>query len=285
MASLGLWLDDPIKRILSRSYFAELAAMRIHTLALMVDTSRKGWDPKWRQSTLRELNDLVTENGMELILTVWPDPVSDYLKAMEEGIDELLEAVPATGVEYDTEFNWTKRRVKGFKPQRRHGRRQSALDVAGDELVALTARLKAKHPQIRSELTTFTSHTENGRAADVAPHMDRLMPQAYSVRERTRKGKDWNVPWTHTYGPGRMQRFTLDRTLLADGDQAEMGCGLAAYDQKWPGRDAADAMGAAYEAAMAYDVVEIRYWSSKWILGVRDNKYAAEFLKDLAQRC
>jgi len=124
----------------------------------------------------------------------------------------------------------------------------------------------------------------------VAPHMDRLCVQAYSVRNRTKKnlatGKydvPWAVPWTHTYGPGRMQVHTLDRTSLVPGDP-KIVAGLAAYDQKWPTHLAHTALSMAYDAAISHEhveVVAVRYWSSKWVLGVRNNRYASKFLKSL----
>ena len=40
-------------------------------------------------------------------------------------------------------------------------------------------------------------------------------------------------------------------------------------------------MRVAYDAALQYDPVEVRFWSSKWILGIRSNGYASRFIKSL----
>lgn len=270
---LGLWLDDPPKVVLREVYFDQLVALGVRVVAVMIDTSRRGWDPKWSVGQLNELRQLALSRDIEVVLTCWPEPDPEDIDAMVKDLPRLLVAAGASALEIDTERNWRHDRVRNVR--RQVGR--SSLDLAGDHLVAGLSRVRAQL-DVRLELTTFTSHTENGRSADVAPHMDRLVPQAYSVRERNGK----LIPWSHSYGPGGMQRFTIDRTLLIEGPKLSVG--LAAYDQAWPGHTAHEAMEIAWLAALAYDPMEIRFWSSKWVLGVRANGYAADFLRSRLNR-
>ena len=288
--AVGLWIDDPPMHVAKRSYFDKLRAHGVTVIAVMLDTSRKGWDPKYTPARLDKLAKLCAEYGIELVLTTWPDPVKREIAKAARDMRVFIDATGATGWEIDTEFNWKGSRVQGF---RRQGGR-SAIDLAGDALVDSMLAVKAA-TGCRLELTTFTSHTENGRAADVAPYMDRLIPQAYSVRHRnrrnpkTRKREKWNVPYTHVYGPGKMQDHTLGRTLVVPGVEAgkiEMAAGLAAYDQRFPGKTIADAMSDAYDAAAGHGVREVRYWSSKWVVGIksksRSQREVARFVRSLA---
>lgn len=190
----------------------------------------------------------------------------------------MLEAAGAAGLEFDAEGNWLPAKVKGF----------ANIDKAGDELVKVFERVSVAY-DVRTELTTYPFHTENSKTADVAPHADRLLPQAYSVRNRKNKdGSNLLIDWNGTYGPVGMQKLTLDRAMQVPGVGTTAGplisCGLAAYDQSgWPGKTGEQAMRAAYDAACAYEPVEIRFWSAKWIFGIlsKKNAYASKFIKSL----
>lgn len=277
MTALGLWVDDAAPRVLAPRYFDDLLSVGANVAAVMIDTSAPGWDPTWDVVELERLQRLARPRQIEVVLTTWPEPNKRSIDAMAHGMPALLAAAGAAAWEIDTEFNWKPARVRGFRAEAQ----RSALDFAGDYLVE--SMLSAAAPlDVRLELTTFTSHTENGRAADVAPMMHRIVPQAYSVRHREGKTIDWN----HIYGPGQMQKLTLDRALLVRGLNQmgpKLACGLAAYDQNWPGHTPEEAMRAAYDAALRYDPAEIRYWSSKWIIGAQSasTPYAARFLRSL----
>jgi hypothetical protein len=275
--TLGLWIDDPVSKVLRPSYFDRLTLHGVREIAVMVDTTERGWDPKYSEKRIAVLGELCRTYDIALVLTTWPDPHPPSLRSMAKGVDKLLKASGASGWEVDTEFNWRHNRITGF---RRKGKK-SAMDLAGDLLVKLMHEQRAKH-DVWLELTTFAMHTENGRAADVAQHMDRLCVQAYSVHNRNRN----KIPWSHAYGPGNMQKFTFDRTLLVPGvnktqPKPKIVAGLAAYDQKWPGKHTArEALTAAMDTTLEY-TDHVRYWSSKWVLGVRANRYASAYLKEL----
>jgi hypothetical protein len=82
-----------------------------------------------------------------------------------------------------------------------------------------------------------------------------------------------------------MQKLTMDKAKTVPGVGTPSGprlsCGLAAYDQVWPGKSGEAAMQAAWDAAMQHNPIEIRYWSSKWVFGSRRNGYASRFLRSL----
>jgi hypothetical protein len=240
------------------------------TGAIMLEGLGDGFNPHYSVRTLEKIRDLAFARDIEIVLTVWPEPTEKYLKDFERKIEDLLGAAGAAALEFDLESNWTRSKVQGF----------ANLDKAGDELVAVFHRIAA-HIDVRTEVTTFPEHPENSRTADVAPHANRLLPQAYSVQNRT----SGDVAWDSKYGPGRMQTLTLDKALTVPGVGTTVGplisCGLAAYEQVWAGRKGEEAMIIAYNTALSYRPMELRWWSSKWVLGIKENGYASRFLKGI----
>ena len=282
--SLGLWVDDSPHTVLKPSYIAALEEMKIDLLAVMIDDSRRRWRKTWSTNSLERLLKAVDPLGIEVVLTTWPYPDKTQINEMAESMKELLSIGPVSGWESDLEFNWRNSKVREFRGRKvKGGVRKSALDVAGDYFVNV-AREVCGDVEARFEVTSFTQHTENGPKADVVPHCDRFLVQAYSVRTRP-SSKLRKIPWDHLYGPGRMQSFTLDRSLLIPEvreRKVELGVGLAAWSQKWPKHDAYEAMREALDESLLYDeIVDIRYWSSKHVIGVKKNVYAYNFLKSL----
>ncbi|MEE8584549.1 MAG: hypothetical protein V3T83_06815 [Acidobacteriota bacterium] len=84
-------------------------------------------------------------------------------------------------------------------------------------------------------------------------------------------------PWGARLGPGDMQRLGIGLARRVGGPQ--IACGLAAYHQdRYPDHSADEAMQTALDAVAASGVEEIRYWSSKWIIGGVQNDYSKAFL-------
>lgn len=266
MTSIGLWIDDPVTMIKKAPYWDEVKRHGVTTAAIMLEGIGKGFDPKYTPDDLKKIRDLaVVRNDIEVVLTIWPQPQKRYLDELEAEIEQYIEASGCAGLEFDLEGNWIPSAVEGFKD----------LEAAGNRLLEIVNKLRAKYA-LRIEVTTFTLHHENGPRAYVAKKADRLLPQAYSVRNRTTGPADWD----HPYGPEKMQKLTLDRALTVPGEQ-KLSCGLAAYDQVWPGKTGEEGMKAAFDAAMQYSPEEIRFWSSKWVLGMKKNGYASRFLLSL----
>lgn len=278
--SLGLWIDDPPRTVLNEGYFRSLVDCNIDTIAIMIDRSDRQWRSTWSEKQIDKVLRLAEDPAIEVVLTTWPYPDKEQIDEMAHGIGKLMYLGPVSAWESDLEFNWKANQVRGFK---RAGKK-SALDLAGDYFVDKVRETCAVF-NARFEMTSFTQHTENGSKADVAPHCDRLLVQAYSVRKRP--GMIKKIPWDHTYGPGRMQAFTLDRTLTIPGvedGKPELGCGLAAWSQRWQDHDPSEAMERALFVAMSYPLIDVRWWSSKHVIGRKRNPYAAKFLESLSKQ-
>lgn len=270
----GVWIDDQPAQVLTAKYWDLVKGHNFDVAALMLESTERGFDPRMSIDAVTKIGELARARDIEIVLTVWPEPRKDYLDEFSAKIGTFLEKAGATALEADLEGLWLAQGVKGYP----------SLDVAGDALVEAFLGV-AKHHDVRTEVTTYPYHQENTRTSDVAPHVDRLLPQAYSVRNRSRDGKNWEVPWDHAYGPGNMQKLTLDRALQVPNvgkiDGPVISCGLAAYDQEWPGYIGEEAMRIAYRTACRYNPLEVRFWSSKWIFGAKKNGYAARFMKSL----
>ena len=289
--SFGLWVDNPKREVLTKEFAAFVAEeLRFDLLALMIDPSDKPWNPTWSAKDVEKIHKLVDPYALEIVLTTWPWPAVRQLDAMKKDMDVLIGVGPTAGWETDQEFNWVSRAVEGFRPKRIENRpeegvvtiqRKSALAVAGEYLMELKKEVCERH-ECRNEVTTFTYHPENSARASTTPLADRVLMQAYSVSKR--EGKP--VSFDGRFGPGRMQRLTLDRTLTIPGvlhGHVELGVGHAAWSQRFAGVAPAVAMKKAFDASLPYKPVDHRWWSSKHIYGKRANPYAAKFLKSLRE--
>lgn len=293
--SMELWIDDAPSLVTTHSYFDDLLYHGVDLIAVMVDNHAREWKPMWSYKRMEKLGELCWDTGIELALTCWPWPDKSVIRALTKGMTEMYKAAGPAAVEWedDMEANWLERAVRGFRAQ--DGR--SAIDLAGDYWIdakeEAIARIDEERNQaLRSSMTTFTAHTENGRAADIAPYYDLLMPQAYAVRHRRYRGKNRQVPQEHTYGPGRMVEHTLDRTkLIVDSvyeerkHHIELGCGHALYDQRWPMGPESAMMLNLDIAVGEYGCKRNRCWSSKWAIGKMAHRspYAGDFLRAVAE--
>lgn len=274
MVTKGIWIDDPVKDVLKPAFWDKMVAHDLKVGAIMVERLGGDFDEIYQPATLEKIKVLALARDIELVLTVWSEPDKAWLTEFAEKIPDMLEAAGAAALEFDLEGNWLRNAVKGYPN----------LDKAGDAFVQVFEQISEKL-DVRTEVTTYPFHDENNRAADVAPHASRLLPQAYSVRTRKRDGQDWQVPWDHDYGPGKMQRLTLERAKKVPGVGSAGGplisCGLAAYDQEWPGASGERAMQSAWDAMLPYNPIEARFWSSKWVFGIMANGYASRFITSL----
>ncbi len=265
---IGVWVDCPINKVITPQYWDLLKDHGISTAAIMLESVAEGFEPKYTLAQLTIIGNRARERDIEIVLTAWPEPNKAWMYDFESKIMPLLEAAGASGLELDAESNWMARKLRDFPTMR----------AATDSLVVILYKIRAKL-DVRIEMTTFTEHPENSKESLLGPAMDRLLPQAYSVRHRS----NGEVGWLDTYGPGKMQVRTLDRTIQVRGApiKPKVSCGVAAYDQIWPGYTGEEAMRKAYNATLAYRPIEIRLWSSKWIVGAQRNGYSARFLLKL----
>lgn len=271
MTIKGIWIDDPVKDVLKPEFWEKMVEHDLSVGAIMVERLGGSFDEIYSNDTLSKVRDLAFKKDIELVLTVWPEPTKVWMAEFEKKMPDMLKAAGASGLEFDLEGNWLRKEVSGF----------ASLDAAGDEFVKVFERVTSAL-DVRTEVTTYPFHVENSKTADVAPHADRLLPQAYSVCRRDPGG---DVDWDGPYGPGAMQRLTMDRAKQVPGVGSALGpllsCGLAAYEQTFKGHAPEEAMQVAWDAALKYAPIEIRFWSSKWVFGIRKNGYASKFLKSL----
>jgi len=324
--SFELWVDDPPKLVCTPAYFDELVDSGISGIAIMLDETSRAWDPRWSTKQLATVSKLAEARNLYLGLTTWSFPDPAVIAAIERSMLEWTRAFPFHEWESDLEFNWQPRMVAGFKAERDGKGRvvRTALDLAGDRLVEAKRRVRAAlhhctcfiavpgpkpglcascgKTYFNMAATTLPGHAEGGSRADVTDRLDLLWLQCYSTAVRRRRSKEsdgkwesWNVPWTHSYGPGRMQTMSLDRALLIPGiedGKPRVGVGLAGWSQDWPGHTPDEALSAAVTAARIHPVfhyarpqhVVYRIWSSKFFLGVKRNHYTKRFVRALMQR-
>jgi hypothetical protein len=264
MTSKGIWVDDPPVLVKTPAFWRAFQEHGLTFGALMIESSANGLDLNYTPETLAALAAIAADYGVTLVLTVWPEPTKAYLTLLNSKISLLLAAARAIRLECDLESNWTTKNLQGYP----------SLDAAGDALVAILDRVRANYGP-ETVVTTFPLHVENSSRADVTTHVSIAMPQGYSVRMRATGEVAWDAP----LGPGNAQKLTLDLTKQIKGPR--LGCGLAAYDQNWPGHTPDQAMQVAYDTAMTYEPVTVCWWSSKWILGVKANGYSSRFLKSI----
>ena len=249
-------------------YFDELGDLGISTIAIMVDSSKAVWDPRWTADEVDSVCKLAIERDIEVVLTCWPVPNMAIINAMLDGIAPMIDYGVA-GVEFDLEGLWKQPRVVGFDD----------LEAAGIHLVDATRELTAPL-DVRLEVTSHNGHRETGKSAHVSPYADRLNTQVYSVRHRN----GMTVGWEHPNGPGAIQRRGIVRAHGVRGLDAggpRLGVGLAIWDQRWPGHRPEAALRIAYDASIEYSPGEIRLWSSKWLLGAKRQGWVADAIKSI----
>lgn len=202
--TVGAWIDDPTKNAMSAGFVSRLRDMGLTRAALMINRSNTvstapPWDMRWSQKDLETLSSLYESRGIELVGTCWPRPSRAQIDAMCDDMAWVLPLIRSKTFEVDTEGNWTQKFLSGFASMR------EAAQYLASRMRALVGE------DGRLELTTYTYHTENGKTAVLAPLMDILLPQAYSVRHRDNE----TVEWTGSLGPGRHQTLAISRAQLA----------------------------------------------------------------------
>ncbi len=266
LTEISVWMDESFS-IINKDYVKNLKDHNINSVAIMVNKSNtrksdKGWELRAKKEEFKRVADLFNDNEIDIILTCWPRPDKQQIIDMCHDMDELMTLTKAKIFEIDTESNYMKSFLKDFK----------TMEEAGSFLVSEMNKVCQKHGA-KTSLSTYTYHTENSSKALVAPHMDELFPQAYSVKNRD----TGIVSWNGSLGPQKMQKLTLNRAK-ATGFKGELCCGLAAYDQGFDGHTEIEAMQKALDTCVnEFNVKRIRFWSSKWM----KNNYFKLFLKSL----
>lgn len=202
--TVGAWIDDPIHDVKKPEFADHLVRMHVQRAALMINksntlTSQVPWSLRWDRDELKEVSELFHSRGIECIATCWPRPSKSMIDAMIKDMAWILPLLQSSTFEVDTEGNWRKKFLSGF----------SSMEEASQYLASEMRKLVG--PLGELELTTYTYHVENSKNAVLAPFMDRLLPQAYSVRHR----QNGTVEWNDSLGPGRHQTLAVNRARQA----------------------------------------------------------------------
>lgn len=273
--TLGAWIDSPRKEVLTPSWWGRFRDHGLSSGAIMVEGAGQGLDYRWDMHDLAHAGVLARQADVELVLTYWLEPSRKYLAEFERTASALLKLSGAAAIDLDQELNWLTSKLEGF----------STLDEAAVEAMRVI-RGFTHSLDVRIDLTTFPFHAENSARAVLAPKVDRVYPQAYSVVHRKDgTGAPLVVPWGDRLAPGVLQHVAIERAKQIPGANQpggpEVCCGLALYDQGFAGHGPMESMKVALDTVASYGVKDVRVWSTKWIWGPSANAYAAKFLMSL----
>jgi hypothetical protein len=201
---VGAWIDDPRRTAMSEGFADRLVEMHITRAAIMINKSNTRpnnvpWALRWKRDDLEKLAALYHSKGIECIATCWPQPSKSQIDAMCEDMAWILPVLGSKIFEVDTEGNWKPKFLDGFR----------SMQAASEYLASQMRELVGAAGEL--ELTTYTYHSENSKTAKLAPLMDRLLPQAYSVRHRANE----TVAWNSSLGPGKHQTLAVNRARQA----------------------------------------------------------------------
>lgn len=277
---LGAWLDDPPRVVLRAAYLDALRELPLSHLAVMLDGPRPGLgDVRW---TARELEQLaVALPELDFVLTAWAAPQAVAIGELRRELPELLDALGAAAIEVDTEpvGEWALRGVRGFEDA---GGDKGPLDEAADALAEVLLGLG-----VDVEVTVFPGALRHVRsllrALSLRVGMDnalRLVLQLYSVRTRGSAKAPQLVEYASSLGPDRLPAEAITSARRTH-PGVELVAGLAAYDQRFPGRKPSDCMRAAVASASGTGVLRVRWWSAKHIVRLSAKTYAAPAIESL----
>jgi hypothetical protein len=264
---LELWIDDPPSVVRDPAYWTLLRETGVMNAALMVDSSRPGYDALYKPRDLEVVTALARDADIGLIAVDWPEPDMDKIDRACEALDKDVLPFGFIGLEGDAEPMWAESKCRGF----------ASLDGAAVYLTGRRRELQVKH-DVRLEVTTHTGHREATKRAFLVRLQDLVNYQLYSTES------DWEqkkVAWSGPRGPGRLQREFIEDILETIAElntgTVKLGAGIAAYDQKWPGHEVEEALELAIEPLTlpygpnAIRIQNVRMWSSKWLVGVRSD--------------
>jgi hypothetical protein len=277
---LGIWADIPKQMLLTKEFFDWYqGVLGFDFLQVMIDAADSAPAYSFTPKDVETLVKLAEPGAIDAGLVTWPYPTKAHLDLMKTRMNVLLDAGGGRIAEWETdqEGNWKPSLVAGFAPV--GGR--SAYDLAGDYLVSIKEELCHKH-HCDSTITTFTEHMENSPKADTTPGMDLERVQAYAIRERDKQP----VAFDSQYGPGQMQRWTLDKAMTIPAiksGRVKLSVGHAAWMQNFAGHTPVQAMETSLRASVPYSPADHCWWSLKFVYPKSElfNTYALAFLKTL----
>jgi hypothetical protein len=240
---------------------------------------------------LGEFVDRLNKAGLQVILTIWPEPTRRYINSLNRLANFVIERKhnlikhKVYGIELEDEENWDKAYTGG--------------DFGGDlgtAADALISTLRAKLPvgtQIgaTSGARNFIAEQFSNDKMLVDEHLDFISLQAY--QDVITKNKPDETKISGNYAPGTMQQNAIGAIKRAGLDKMPLILGLPAYQQEFDSIPSLKGNGAAnmYRAAKVaicgdadapVNLIGHSYWSEANIVGARKKQhpYATDFLTD-----
>lgn len=268
----GIWVDDAPRLVATAGFWDRVQEVGYRTAAIMVDSSERGWDPRYTADQLATIRELaMVDRDIELVLTVWPTPDREDLDRMFHELGGLVRLTGAAGVEVDLEGNWLPRVARG---------QGWTYEAACAELVDGLQNLREVHG-VRIEVTTHPAHREASARALVTPHADRALWQVYATRHLP-GGRP--VTWLGRHGPFGREQDCRRLSSLATEWGIDWSFGSAAWDQQWPEHEIEDALDISRSVQLASFPGEIRDWSSKWVVGALSGSSGARRIASWRKR-
>lgn len=278
--SAGLYIDDRPKLATTERYIERVVAIGYDHACIMLDgPGDQLHDVKWSESQLRlfcELTSQLQRTGRPFsrVLTIWAEPTREYIRQLREKLPTLVRAAGATALELDLEGGWDPRRA-----------REGGFASIHDAGLALVDAIRETLEGTRLEIVTWRARWSAVKA--ILPHARRVTAMIYPRRHREVRGQTIEIASDDKrQGPRFMVGLELDLLIgkleaLAPPLRPELSAALPAWDQTWPDLTPLQAMRLERAQAVDRGVTTLRDWSSKWILGVRKNTYAARALAEL----
>jgi len=213
---LGIWLDGPARSMSTPEYARSLNQLGfttaiVHTFIPPSRRDRRPLQHNYSNDNLRSIADNFRRNGFnKIVLSNWPKPTKDYIDAIAEVTPGMLAALGTNYWEADLEHQWKARFARGFdgaNSEENYVLASQYLVRKMREITSAVPTTGGRRSQPRIILTTVPGHRENKENAAVAPHVDQLNIQAYSVSSRGKRerGNRYIVPFDRVHGPGSMQ--------------------------------------------------------------------------------
>jgi hypothetical protein len=259
LSGRGMWVQHPAKSSTQQlNALKDLGVQRLHimvTNAVLPNKDCSKVSSPRLATKLSTLVDLIKSSkamGFVVIATAYMPPSRndiDAFLASKKGTAQRLIDAGVDGVEYDLEGGWSRAKVCGYETH----------ELAAKALYDGTRALKAGVP------VGVTTHLGRVRDENIGrQYTDWMSVQAY-VKCQGDRCVDFE---DKREGPGtRVARLSTELGKYS----GLVVVGLAAYNQKWPGRTVDEAMQRSLSSAKALlstnaAIVGHSYWSATWAL-------------------
>jgi hypothetical protein len=263
--TIGVWIDDHYEDVSEDGYIERLFDAGVTQFIPVVVGSNYRY--RWPIKEIEKLALRIIKLDGEIGVSFWP--AKNLCK--QDELLQYLEIIGYSGVRFleaDIEYNW-----KNFQSYEQYLQSANNLFDGLDDI--------SRRHDIRIEMSTLANHPSIVRSAESVEvkRSDSVNLQAYSVSIRNNRIVNYNDP---VLGPGGFQSDVIRRARLRLIGRITVG--LPAWNQTFTGGYSPEmAMREAFRASIDGPIVDgVRYWSSKWIIGSRKNKYSLDTIERLA---